>query len=179
MLKFARFALIPIKVNYHTCPFRAKYKPLRASPPISSDMKKGVIKAYETFVHDYNSNSSFQTKPYVTSRLGYMLDTLERDDGDSILMDKVLHVQILDRTVTLGYTEEQWKIGGYYSKEEAIEQLIAGMCGPESPMWSYLPRKETMNVLYTTNERTDLLSFERNMENDGDWVISNLNKVLV
>ena len=108
-----------------------------------------------------------------------MLDNLDREYGEPILTDKVIHVQILDKTITLGYTEEQWKIGGYYSKEEAIEQLIAGMCGPESPMWSYLPRKETMYVLYTTTSRTDLISFERNMENDGDWVISNLNQVLV
>jgi hypothetical protein len=96
-----------------------------------------------------------------------------------IVWGDVLHVSLIRRSFADGYIEEQDKIGGVYSREEVFEQLFAGFCGPESPMWHHVPQKEIIRVLYTTTLRRDIFQFERDFDKDGEWVLSNINGLLV
>lgn len=177
MLKIIRFTLIPIEVNYHSCPFQRPPLPtvdMETVAVVCDDMKRGLIKAYRTLTADYNDpQTDFKEVPYISPRLGYVMESVREDPP--LVVGAVQEVSLLHRSFSYGYTEAQDKIGGFYSREEVIEQLIAGFCGPESPMWHYIPQRERMEVLYTTNERVDLLQFERDVDKDGDWVLSDIN----
>ena len=83
MLKFIRFTLIPIEVNYRSCPFQR--------PPLSTvntetvavvcdDMKRGLIQAYRTLTADYNDpQTDFKEVPYISPRLGYVMESVRKD----------------------------------------------------------------------------------------------------
>ena len=179
MLKTIRFYLFPIKVNYTKCPIQISHPQMSTleQSDIQGEMRRGLIKAYEMFTYHYNDiSTNFNKQNYISPQLGYTMDALR--DNAPIVFGTVKQVSLVNHSIVNGYIEEQDKIGGMYSKEEIVEQIIAGLCGPESPMWHYKPQKEVIDVLYTTTHRRDVFRFERDIDKDGDWVLSNINDII-
>ena len=182
MLKQFRLLTMPTKLNYCVCPLRRQSQVEWETPPIeftmSTEMRQGFIQAYRVLVADYNDHSKrFKDRRYISPRLGYTMDALR--ENIPIVLGTVQNVTLSNHLLADGYVEEQCKIGGLYSKEEVFEQLIAGFCGPESPMWHRVPQKEVIDVRYTTTcQRDDVLQFERDFDKDGEWVLANINGVV-
>lgn len=179
MLNSVRFSAFPIKLNYNACPMR---RPVRVAPTsqltIGGELREGLIQAYTVLVADYNDQAkSFREEHYISPRLGHTMDALR--EVSPIVLGTIRSVALVSRSLADGYVEERRKIGGLYSAEEVLEQLIAGFCGPESPMWHHVPQKEVIDVRYvTTCQRDDVLQFERDFDKDGEWVLANINDII-
>lgn len=180
MLKQLRFIFSPVIIKHSICPI-ASPPPLQnivQSQISDEELCKGLSRAYFLLMHDYSRpTTEFKKKHYLTPKLSIALDIFHMS-REIVPIGEIQSITLVNKRVVHEYTEYQDKYAGYYSSREIIEQLIAGFCGPESPLWIKIPRKEQMRVLYTTNTRMDVIDFERDMETDGDWVICNINKII-
>ena len=147
------------------------------------NFKRDSAEAYKVIYTSYLEKKDFLDYCYMTPSLSIALNEL-RDNSNINNLTKninIKNIKIIDSWYEYGLTKSNDKIFGFYSKEEIIHELVAGVLGPEAKrIWDQQGIKQKVKILYESNEYYDLLDWERNMMiPDQSWQVSNINNILI
>ena len=127
------------------------------------------------------------TKPYLCPKIAFVLQFFQNNrikNNNYSICARVIEtsyirtVYLIEDEILHRYTEDNSKYFGLYSVNEIFDQLVAGMCGPESPLWLKVPRQHLVSVVYDTNHGFHSITFCRNLDIDGDWLVYDINNTI-
>lgn len=146
---------------------------------------KGSILAYNVTYKAYLNNTNFLNYQYTNPKLSIALNEIRNNTPEDLLINlpnkiKVNNSIILSNVITNDFTTDNFKLFGYYNKDEVMHQILSGAIGPEiTHIWDQLPVKQIINILYESDDYYDIIEWERDLTlEEPEWHISNINLII-
>ena len=146
---------------------------------------KESILGYNITYKAFLDNTNFLNYQYTNPKLSIALNEIRNNTSEDLLINlpnkiKVNNSIILSKEITNDFTTDNFKLFGYYNKDEVTHQIISGAIGPEiNHIWDQLPVKQIINILYESDDYCDIIEWERDLTlEEPEWHISNINLII-
>lgn len=143
----------------------------------------GAEIGYKALCKKFLENQDFLEINYTTPKLSLGLNyiLLQLDNKIINIDTSTIDIEILGIWEELGIAKTNDKFLGLWCKDMIKTELVTGGLGPEVKiLWDQLPMRQKVKVLYTSNNRKDILIWERELNKlEYQWTINNINGIIV
>tara|TARA_Y100000816_G_scaffold30830_1_gene19707 strand:- start:32061 stop:32684 length:624 start_codon:yes stop_codon:yes gene_type:complete len=137
-------------------------------------------KTYYAYFNNYDFLNSNLFCPKLSNGLNFLKLNSNLNNFNQNL--KIQDVKLLGTWIKYGKVTNQTKLFGVYDTTDFVHEITTGIIGPEyQSIWDQQAIKQKARLLVISEERSDVLEFERNLMiyNDDNWQLCNINRIIV
>ena len=141
--------------------------------------KEMFEKTYYAYFNNYDFLNSNLFCPKLSNGLNFLRLNSDLTNYNENL--QIQNVKILGSWIKYGKVKNQTKLFGIYDTSDFIHEITSGIIGPEyQSIWDQQAIKQKVRLLVNSDERYDVLEFERNLMNyNENWQLCNINRIIV
>ena len=137
------------------------------------------INTYRAFLENNDFTKISLFCPELANTLNHLRS---KTDINSLEEDiKIKKIKYKGDWIKYGRIKNNNKFLGYFSNDEIVHEISAGIIGPENQeIWDQKAIKQKARIIIELEKRKDVLDFERDlMIDNNEWQLSNINRILI
>ena len=166
----------PIKSDLINIDYDRKYIHEYKFKEFSEDL---YINTYRAFIENYDFTEISLFCPELANTLNHIRSKTDINSLDEEI--KIKKIEYKGDWIKYGRIKNNNKFLGYFSNDEIVHEISAGIIGPEiQAIWDQQAIKQKARIIIELEKRKDVLDFERDlMIDNNDWQLSNINRILI